>query len=113
MRLVLEFEASGLRQNEFCRNYSLALSTLQRQLKRRNWLERGTDSLLNVATLYGLRVLPRRDKWSMHERLNGTTRSANYPFSPRECDGSQLPNALGVVGQRGVSNSEQATKSPS
>jgi hypothetical protein len=34
-RLVLEFEASGLRQNEFCRNHGLALSTLQRQLKRR------------------------------------------------------------------------------
>jgi hypothetical protein len=34
-RLVLEFEASGLRQNEFCRNHRLALSTLQRQLKKR------------------------------------------------------------------------------
>ena len=34
-RLVLEFEASGLRQNEFCRNHGLALSTLQRRLKRR------------------------------------------------------------------------------
>jgi hypothetical protein len=34
-RLVLEFESSGLRQNEFCRNHGLALSTLQRQLKRR------------------------------------------------------------------------------
>jgi hypothetical protein len=30
-RLVVEFEASGLRQNEFCRNHGLALSTLQRQ----------------------------------------------------------------------------------
>jgi hypothetical protein len=34
-RLVSEFEASGLRQNEFCRNHGLALSTLQRQLKKR------------------------------------------------------------------------------
>ena len=34
-RLVLEFEASGLRQNEFCRNHGLALSTLRRQLKKR------------------------------------------------------------------------------
>jgi hypothetical protein len=34
-RLVVEFEASGLRQNEFCRNHGLALSTLQRQLKKR------------------------------------------------------------------------------
>jgi hypothetical protein len=34
-RLVLEFEASRLRQNEFCRNHGLVLSTLQRQLKRR------------------------------------------------------------------------------
>jgi hypothetical protein len=33
-RLVLEFEASGLRQNEFCRNHGLALNTLQRQLKK-------------------------------------------------------------------------------
>jgi transposase-like protein len=33
-RLVLEFEASGLRQNEFCRKHGLALSTLQRRLKR-------------------------------------------------------------------------------
>jgi hypothetical protein len=32
---VLEFEASGLRQNEFSRNHGLALSTLQRQLKKR------------------------------------------------------------------------------
>lgn len=34
-RLVLDFEASGLRQSEFCLNHGLALSTLQRQLKRR------------------------------------------------------------------------------
>jgi hypothetical protein len=34
-RLVLEFETSGLRQNEFCRNHGLALSTLQLQLKKR------------------------------------------------------------------------------
>jgi hypothetical protein len=39
-RLVLEFEASVLRQNEFCRNHGLVLSTLQRQLKRRR-LEKG------------------------------------------------------------------------
>jgi hypothetical protein len=32
-RLVAEFEASGLRQREFCRNHGLALSSLQRQLK--------------------------------------------------------------------------------
>src|SRR5258708_32873414 len=34
-RLVTEFEASGLRQVEFCNNHGLALSTLQRALKRR------------------------------------------------------------------------------
>jgi hypothetical protein len=34
-RLVLEFEASGLRQNEFCRKHGLALSALQRRLGRR------------------------------------------------------------------------------
>lgn len=33
--LVAEFEASGLRQVEFCRSRGLALSTLQRGLKRR------------------------------------------------------------------------------
>jgi len=33
--LVTEFEASGLRQVEFCRSHGLALSTLQRGLKRR------------------------------------------------------------------------------
>ena len=34
-RLVLEFESSGLRQSEFCQRHGLALSTLQRGLKRR------------------------------------------------------------------------------
>src|SRR5580692_12424739 len=34
-RLMMEFESSGLRQNEFCRKHGLALSTLQRQLKKR------------------------------------------------------------------------------
>jgi hypothetical protein len=39
-RLVVEFEASGSRAAEFCRNHSLALGTLQRHLKRRR-LENG------------------------------------------------------------------------
>jgi hypothetical protein len=34
-RLVTEFQSSGLRQNEFCRNHGLSLSSLQRQLKKR------------------------------------------------------------------------------
>jgi hypothetical protein len=34
-RLVTEFESSGLRQVEFCNKHGLALSTLQRGLKRR------------------------------------------------------------------------------
>jgi hypothetical protein len=34
-RLMLEFESSGSRQNEFCRKHGLALSTLQRRLKKR------------------------------------------------------------------------------
>ena len=34
-RLVVEFESSGLRQSEFCHKRGLALSTLQRGLKRR------------------------------------------------------------------------------
>jgi hypothetical protein len=33
--LVTEFEASGLRQVEFCKRHGLALSTSQRGLKRR------------------------------------------------------------------------------
>jgi hypothetical protein len=40
IRLMMEFELSGLRQNEFCRKHDLALSTLQRQLKKRR-LDRG------------------------------------------------------------------------
>src|ERR1700738_844735 len=34
-RLMMEFASSGLRQNEFCRKHGLALSTLQRRLKKR------------------------------------------------------------------------------
>ena len=34
-RLVVEFESSGLRQSAFCHKHGLALSTLQRELKRR------------------------------------------------------------------------------
>jgi len=33
-RLVVEFEASGLRRNEFCRIRGMALSTLRRHLKK-------------------------------------------------------------------------------
>ena len=32
---MVDFASSGLRQNEFCRKHGLALSTLQRQLKKR------------------------------------------------------------------------------
>ena len=32
---MVEFEASGLRQSEFCHKHGLALSTLQRGLRRR------------------------------------------------------------------------------
>jgi hypothetical protein len=42
-RLVTEFEASGLRQVEFCRNRGLALSTLQRGLKGRRAEAEGQD----------------------------------------------------------------------
>jgi hypothetical protein len=34
-RLVVEFETGGLRQGEFCQKHGLALSTLQRALRRR------------------------------------------------------------------------------
>ena len=37
----MEFEASGSRPAEFCRDHSLALSTLQCHLKRRRRLENG------------------------------------------------------------------------
>ena len=30
-----EFESSGLRQSEFCRKHGIALSTLQRQIRKR------------------------------------------------------------------------------
>ena len=33
-RLVAEFEASGIERKEFCRTHGIALSTLQRHLKR-------------------------------------------------------------------------------
>ena len=33
-RLVVEFEASGIPRNEFCRSRGIALSTLQRHLKK-------------------------------------------------------------------------------
>ena len=38
-RLVVEFEASGSRPAEFCRNHGLALSTLQRHCKRQRLLK--------------------------------------------------------------------------
>ena len=34
-QLVVEFESSGLRPSEFCHQHGLALSTLQRGIKRR------------------------------------------------------------------------------
>jgi hypothetical protein len=34
-QLVVEFESSGLRPSEFCHRHGLALSTLQRGIKRR------------------------------------------------------------------------------
>jgi hypothetical protein len=40
-RLVLEFEASGLRRNDFCRDRGMALSTLRRHLKKRGSGEGG------------------------------------------------------------------------
>src|SRR6516162_6267047 len=36
-RLVVEFEASGLGRNEFCRTRGIALSTLRRHLKNHGW----------------------------------------------------------------------------
>jgi len=49
-RLVTEFEASGLRQVEFCKQHRLALSTLQRGLKRRRtfWNRVARFALLDI-----------------------------------------------------------------
>ena len=49
-RLVVEFETSGVRLLDFCRNHGLAPSTLQRQLKRRR--------LGNVEAKAGNRLVP-------------------------------------------------------
>jgi len=49
-RLVVEFETSGVRLIDFCRNHGLAPSTLQRQLKRRR--------LGNVEAKAGNRLVP-------------------------------------------------------
>jgi len=43
-RLVLEFEASGLRRNDFCRDRGMALSTLRRHLKRHGSGEGGVKA---------------------------------------------------------------------
>jgi hypothetical protein len=43
-RLVLEFEASGLRRNDFCRNRGMALSTLRRHLKKHGSSEDGAKT---------------------------------------------------------------------
>src|SRR5436853_451815 len=43
-RLVLEFEASGLRRNEFCRNRGITLITLRRHLKKRGSGECGAKT---------------------------------------------------------------------
>ena len=41
---MLEFEASGLRPNDFCRNRGMALSTLRRHLKKRGSGEGGAKT---------------------------------------------------------------------
>src|ERR1700736_6120078 len=43
-RLVLEFEASGLRRNDFCRKRGMALSTLRRHLKKHGSGEGGAKA---------------------------------------------------------------------
>ena len=40
-RLIVEFEASGLRRDEFCRTRGMALSTLRRHLKKHGSGEAG------------------------------------------------------------------------
>jgi hypothetical protein len=64
-RLVLEFEASGLRQNAFCRNQGLALSTLQRQLKRR----RSDKGEAKEGSRLVAVELARKDRMGIVERL--------------------------------------------
>jgi hypothetical protein len=78
-RLVTEFESSGLRQVEFCKSHGLALSTLQRGLKRRRTEAEGQgeserlvevkiarsrrteSSVLEVLLAKGRRIEVRRD----------------------------------------------------
>jgi len=43
-RLIVEFEASGLRRDEFCRTRGMALSTLRRHLKKHGLGEAGVKS---------------------------------------------------------------------
>jgi hypothetical protein len=69
-RLVLEFEASGLRQKEFCRKHGLALSTLQRRLRRRR-LDKGgvrEGSRLIAVELTGAGP---EQEWSSDQRFGG------------------------------------------
>ena len=56
-RLVVEFEASGLRRNEFCRTRGIALSTLRRHLKKHGLGEAGVKA---GSRLVGVE-LPRQD----------------------------------------------------
>ena len=65
-RLVVEYEASGARVSDFCRNHDLDRSILQRQLKRRR--------LGKVESREVKRLVP--------VALVGTKRHAN---TPREC----------------------------
>jgi hypothetical protein len=43
-RLIVEFEASGLRRDEFCRTRGMALSTLRRHLKKHALGEAGVKT---------------------------------------------------------------------
>src|SRR6266446_10765180 len=57
-RLVVEFETSGLRRDEFCRTRGIALSTLRRRLKKHSLGESGVKSESRLVAV----ELSRRDK---------------------------------------------------
>src|ERR1700720_4217693 len=81
-RLMMEFESSGLRQNEFCRNHGLALSTLQRQLKKRRvkngeakaWGERSRAESHRLVAVECCTWLPRAGVSATHLSPKSNTR---------------------------------------
>jgi hypothetical protein len=60
-RLVVEFEASGLRRNEFCRIRGMALSTLRRHLKNHDSVKAGVKASCRLMAVELSRQDPNRN----------------------------------------------------